>query len=121
MDLKSTADSIAVSVRLPSHDFIDLNVCRGVSIREILTALESHQIGVKAGKITLLYQSNVMLPSSSLSEFIADNSTKISMDALIDSIDDCDLTYDDFIEDISLSTSDQSLDHVSVDAYFTIR
>ena len=118
-------DLVKVSVRLPSDEFINLEVPPDSTISDLLTSLVAHQIGLKERHITLLYRNEPMDPSHTLSVYNVDNSSSsgrgVSVEALVSGRDEADLKYDDFIEHMELSTQSQSMSDVSVEAYFTLR
>lgn len=112
---------VTVSVRLPSDEFIELVVVSNILVSELLTSLVAHKIGLKETHITLTYRKKAMDPHHTLHSFNVDNNSCVSVEAIINSEDTLDLRYDDFLDSVELSTTQQNFTKVSVDAYFTFR
>jgi hypothetical protein len=115
------SDLVNVSVRLPSDEFIELSVPPEIEISGIIAALARHCNGLKGNKILLLHRQKKMSPEQPLTVYNVDNNKSINIEAVVSCLDDMDLRYDDFIERVTLSTTSQSMKHVSISTYFTIR
>jgi hypothetical protein len=114
-------DTVNVSIRLPNDEFVELTVAPDVPVKELQASLATHNLGLKGNKFRLMFRKQEMSAERSLDFFNVEAKKSVTLEAIVNCIDDLDLRFDDFLDEVKLSTVSQSMKNVPVDVYFTLR
>ena len=113
--------AVLVTVRLPWDDVVELKVSQKSTVSDLAHLVAQRRLGFNGSKVRLLLEKQEMEQSRSLEFYNPSGARRVAVEALVRSNNDMDLRYDDFIEEIKISTTEQNMKKVPVEAYFTIR